>query len=108
MTVEEQPFTLGEVQVVEVGPGLFVANVLAQEGYRSRARPVPLRYDALQQGLGTIAQWCAARDMPAHMPRIGCGERMSSDARGFIVGADSPLYRWLRVRRSKRRAIVPS
>lgn len=65
--------TLGEILAIEVEAGLWVANMVAQYGVRSRANPVPLRLDALRQCLERVAG--AARRLGAAvvMPRIGCG-----------------------------------
>lgn len=60
---------LGEVQLVRVEAGLYVANMIAQP---SASRPVALDYTALANCLTWLAQY-AERDWSFHMPRIGCG-----------------------------------
>lgn len=67
------PLRLGQVQIVEVEPSLWVANMVAQRGLRSRANPVPLRYGALELCLRTVADFAVERGASVHMPRIGCG-----------------------------------
>lgn len=79
------PFALGRVQVVPVAPGRWVANMIAQHGIRPRARgaaaddaargaaPAPIRYEALAEALGRVAQAARARGAGVHMPRIGTG-----------------------------------
>jgi O-acetyl-ADP-ribose deacetylase (regulator of RNase III) len=64
---------LGECRIIKVEQDLYVANMIAQCGYRSARNPVAVRYDALELCLGIVANW--ARDMEAslHIPRIGCG-----------------------------------
>lgn len=62
---------LGEVQVVEVAPDLFVANLCAQDNV-SGIRP-PVRYDALAQCLRALREDAKALGASIHMPRIGCG-----------------------------------
>lgn len=70
---ESGAFELGQVQFVSISDHLFVANVLAQHGYRTKSNPVPLQYDALEQGLDAVALFARDRRLGVHMPRIGCG-----------------------------------
>jgi O-acetyl-ADP-ribose deacetylase (regulator of RNase III) len=63
---------LGEVQLMRVEAGLYVANMIAQRGLRSSERPVALDYTALANCLTWLAQY-AESDWSFHMPRIGCG-----------------------------------
>ena len=62
---------LGDVQIVDVGNGIRVANMVAQHGVGPDAigRP-PIRYHALRRCLVALAKTRPAR---VHMPRIGCG-----------------------------------
>jgi len=65
---------LGTVQVVEVEPGLWVANMVAQHGIgHGWGRRPPIRYDALRQCLEQVAG--TARDLGATIvgPRFGAG-----------------------------------
>lgn len=65
---------LGEVQFVEVEPGLTVANVVGQRDIRrGRKGEAPIRYEAVRQGLEKVAAFAAERKASVHMPRIGCG-----------------------------------
>lgn len=66
-------FDLGFTQFVFIRPTLAVANMCAQNGYKSAENPVPLDYDALFNCL--IATFSCAKTHGAHvhMPRIGCG-----------------------------------
>src|SRR3954454_1545757 len=54
---DDPAFALGEVQFVQVAPGIWVANLLAQHGYRSPDNPVPLDYAALERGLSRVARF---------------------------------------------------
>lgn len=45
--------------------------MLAQHGYRSSARPRPLKDDALRQCLGLLAECAVQREATVHIPRIG-------------------------------------
>lgn len=40
-------FELGNIQIVELLPTLYVVNMLAQDGYKSSNNPTPLNYVAL-------------------------------------------------------------
>lgn len=71
-------FKLGEVQFVEVGgvverQKLIIANMLAQEGLRTRHNRIPLRYEALGTCLWKVCQEAKRRNASVHMPRIGAG-----------------------------------
>lgn len=64
--------SLGEVQLVRVGTDLFVANMIAQDCFPSRAKPQALDYEAIATCLRRLT--LIARDnWSFHMPRIGCG-----------------------------------
>ncbi|GIE90285.1 macro domain-containing protein [Actinoplanes regularis] len=77
-------FRLGAVQMVAVGPELWVANLVGQHGitterglrtstgYEPDGGP-PVRYDAIREGLTTLTDQARARGASVHMPRIGCG-----------------------------------
>lgn len=70
---DEQPFALGEVQFVEVEPGLVVANLVGQHGLRHRGAERPVRVDAIACGLATVAIEAIRTGASVYMPRIGCG-----------------------------------
>ena len=69
----KQP-ALGDVQFVNVEPGLTVANIIGQHGIRraSNGEP-PIRYAAVEQGLAKVADYALEHGATIHMPRIGCG-----------------------------------
>jgi O-acetyl-ADP-ribose deacetylase (regulator of RNase III) len=70
------PFELGEVQVVNFGEGVWVANMIAQRGVRhSVDAPRAVRYGALRSALIKLADYShLGLGVPSvHMPRIGCG-----------------------------------
>ena len=64
---------LGAVHVTEAVPGIWVASMVAQKGYRSSVRP-KIRYAALWSALTKVAQDAERLNATLHMPRIGCGE----------------------------------
>lgn len=73
---ETGSFRLGESQLVGVAEGLFVLNMIAQEGIapkRPTARGPLVRYDALSLCLRHAARFARRFGGSVHMPRIGCG-----------------------------------
>ncbi|WP_069162933.1 macro domain-containing protein [Nocardia altamirensis] len=66
-------FGLGAVQLVQVSEQLHVANMVAQHGIRSSPGDIPIRYDALDQCLSTLAEHALNLHASIHMPRIGTG-----------------------------------
>ncbi|QXV57394.1 macro domain-containing protein [Amycolatopsis sp. TNS106] len=66
-------FCLGAVDLVRVESETWIANMVAQHGYRSASNPVPLRYDALEKALSTVAKRAGDLGASVHLPRIGCG-----------------------------------
>jgi O-acetyl-ADP-ribose deacetylase (regulator of RNase III) len=69
-----QRFALGEVQLVQAEPTLWVANLVGQHGVASKQRrDPPIRYDAVRAGLASVREHALRLDASVHMPRIGCG-----------------------------------
>ena len=66
-------FYLGAVRLVQVESELWVANMIAQHGYKRTNEGPPIRYEALRQSLATLAAEAHTRSASVHMPRIGCG-----------------------------------
>ena len=66
-------FGLDAVQLVQVEPLVWVANMVGQHGIRTGSNGVPVRYEAIDAALATIAAQAADLGASAHMPRIGCG-----------------------------------
>ncbi|MFI1509105.1 macro domain-containing protein [Streptomyces sp. NPDC020597] len=66
-------FALGALQLVQVEPYVWVANMIGQRGVRTGSKGVPVRYEAIDAALARLAG--PARELRAsvHMPRIGCG-----------------------------------
>ena len=69
----DPPFALGAVQLVEVEPELWVANLIGQEGVAHRAARPPVRYEAIRTGLGRVAAFAEEHGATIHLPRIGAG-----------------------------------
>lgn len=67
---------LGHVEIVQVEPDTWVANLIGQDGIRHDPDGLPpVRYEALRSGFDRIASWCMDRSperCSVHMPRIGC------------------------------------
>ncbi|MFJ2852511.1 macro domain-containing protein [Streptomyces rubiginosohelvolus] len=66
-------FALGAAQFVQVGPCLWVANLVGQRGMRTGSNGVPVRYEAIDTALGAVAAGAGELGASVHMPRIGCG-----------------------------------
>jgi O-acetyl-ADP-ribose deacetylase (regulator of RNase III) len=66
-------FALGAVQFVQVDPYVHVANMIGQRGTRTGSKGVPVRYEAIDTALGSVAGRAAELGASVHMPRIGCG-----------------------------------
>jgi O-acetyl-ADP-ribose deacetylase (regulator of RNase III) len=67
------PFELGSIQLVELGSNKWVANMLAQRGYKSSVNPIPVNYEALRKCLALVRLDAYQFNATVHMPRIGCG-----------------------------------
>jgi hypothetical protein len=70
---DSNDFELGKVQFVLVDNGIYVANMVAQAGIKSRDNESPLKYDALEECLRIVLGKCKDLDASLHMPRIGSG-----------------------------------
>jgi O-acetyl-ADP-ribose deacetylase (regulator of RNase III) len=66
-------FGLGSVQVVQVLPDTWVANMVGQHGMRTGSQGPPIRYEAVQRCLTTVGDSALAMGASVHMPRIGTG-----------------------------------
>lgn len=66
-------FGQGAVQIVQVARLLWVANMIGQRGTRTGSKGVPVRYEAIDAALGTLAGRARELGASVHMPRIGCG-----------------------------------
>ncbi|MFF5489601.1 macro domain-containing protein [Streptomyces virginiae] len=66
-------FALGAVQFVHVRADIWVANMVAQRGMRTGSGGPPIRYEALERCLNSVAEHALAHHASVHMPRIGCG-----------------------------------
>ncbi len=69
----EPPFALGEVQFVEVGENIWVANLIGQKDIRASQGVPPVRYEAIRAGLKKVTVEAKRLNASVHMPRIGCG-----------------------------------
>ncbi|MFE0170767.1 macro domain-containing protein [Streptomyces sp. NPDC059002] len=69
----QNDFGLGAVQFVDVGRGLWVANMIGQRGMRTGSKGVPVRYEAIDTALRALADKAVELGASVHMPRIGCG-----------------------------------
>ncbi|MBT2441348.1 Appr-1-p processing protein [Streptomyces sp. ISL-36] len=91
-------FGLGAAQFVQVGPRLWVANMVGQRGIRTgRSTGAPVRYEAIDAALGLLAGKAEELGASVHMPRIGCGlaggkwSRVGPLVEGRLVGRGIPV-----------------
>lgn len=66
-------FALGAVQLIRVRADIWVANMVAQRGMRTGSGGPPIRYEALERCLDSVAEHALTHKASVHMPRIGCG-----------------------------------
>lgn len=66
-------FGLGALQLVQVEPRIWVANMVAQRGMKTGSQGPPIRYEAVRVCLRTLALKAKELEASVHMPRIGCG-----------------------------------
>jgi O-acetyl-ADP-ribose deacetylase (regulator of RNase III) len=66
-------FGLGAVRLIQVRPDTWVANMVAQHGMRTGSAGPPIRYEAVERCLETVAGHAKRLGASVHMPRIGCG-----------------------------------
>jgi O-acetyl-ADP-ribose deacetylase (regulator of RNase III) len=69
----DAPFALGEVQFVQVGDAVWVANLIGQRDVGIEGGVPPVRYEAIRKGLQRVAVEAQRLRASIHMPRIGCG-----------------------------------
>lgn len=69
----EPGLKLGEVQLVDVGERLWVANCVAQHGYRRPGNLVSFRYEAFEACCHLLVRTFVGRNASFHMPKVGCG-----------------------------------
>ncbi len=65
-------FNLGNVDFVQVKNDILVANMIAQQGYKT-SNSIPIRYEALRKCLEEVCEVAKYNSASVHMPRIGCG-----------------------------------
>jgi O-acetyl-ADP-ribose deacetylase (regulator of RNase III) len=69
----QNDFGLGAVRVIPVETYVWVANMVAQRGMKTGSQGPPIRYEALEVCLRSVAERAVELDASVHMPRIGCG-----------------------------------
>jgi O-acetyl-ADP-ribose deacetylase (regulator of RNase III) len=66
-------FGLGATRLVQVGADTWVANMVGQHGLKPGSGGPPVRYEAIERCLTSLAEEALVLDASVHMPRIGCG-----------------------------------
>ncbi|PQJ79025.1 macro domain-containing protein [Polaribacter porphyrae] len=69
----QNDFSLGAIQIVKVDEDVFIGNMIAQQGLKSKNNIAPIRYEAVKECLRKIAVQANNLEASIHMPRIGCG-----------------------------------
>lgn len=64
---------VGDVYFIQVASDCWVANLIGQNGVRSRRCPKPFNTVATESGLYRVSQKALALGASVHMPRLGCG-----------------------------------
>jgi O-acetyl-ADP-ribose deacetylase (regulator of RNase III) len=70
---EGEDFALGQMQLVQVEPTIWVANLIGQHGIKGGSKGPPIRYPELREALTKLASEALRLRASAHLPRIGCG-----------------------------------
>lgn len=70
---ENGSFGLGKIQLLVADKGIFVLNMVAQQGLISRSNPTPINYTDLNQCLEQVAKGIGDDEVEFHMPMIGTG-----------------------------------
>lgn len=66
-------FELGNIQYVKLDKNLYVINMLAQHGYKTKSNPEPLDYKALRKCLKEYNDVAFLKDAKIIMPKLGTG-----------------------------------
>jgi O-acetyl-ADP-ribose deacetylase (regulator of RNase III) len=71
----ETNFILGNIQTIKINDNLYIANLLAQDGYKTKANPVAIRYFALEESLEHLNNFVDSlnEQIEIWMPKIGTG-----------------------------------
>ncbi len=64
---------LGRVHFADLGKNVFIASLIAQEGYGASSGP-RIRYAPLEHCFRLVATFAAERRADVHLPRIGAGQ----------------------------------
>ena len=91
-------FGLGAVQIVETEKYISIANMIGQRGTKTGSNGPPVRYDAIEKCLRSVANHAIERNASIHMPRIGCGlaggkwEKIEPIVQSVLCAADIQVY----------------
>lgn len=69
----DNDFGKGAAQLVAVKRGVWVANLITQEGLYPKQGVPPIRYDAIESAFTQLAAFALDKGASVHMPRIGAG-----------------------------------
>jgi len=64
---------LGDVQFIHVDRAMWIANMVAQKGVKTKSNKVPIVYSALTEALDKVADFAIEEGASVHGPRFGAG-----------------------------------
>lgn len=70
---QEDGWKLGDIQVIDVGRDIIVINCATQHNYGYDGRRLYADYEAIEQCLIKVKEFCIRNNMTLGIPRIGCG-----------------------------------
>ncbi len=94
----QNDFSLGNIQIIQVEPDLYIANMIGQQGIKTRSKIAPIRYEAVKSCLEKLATEAKTLNASVHMPRIGCGlaggkwEQIEPLIQTTLLKAQIPTY----------------
>lgn len=91
-------FQLGKTKLVQVEKYVLVANMIAQRGMKTGSNGPPIRYEAVERCLDSLAISVLELGASVHMPRIGCGlaggkwEKIEEIIKRTLLSKDIDVY----------------
>lgn len=70
---KEWPNLLGTTQFIKVKDNIFVANMIAQKGYKTIDNPIPLQLKKLKKCMDEVCEFAVATNASIHAPKFGSG-----------------------------------
>lgn len=87
---------LGEAHFADVGNNIYIASLIAQEGYGASSTP-RIRYAPLERCFRAVAEFAASHGLSVHLPRIGSGQGGGSWDTVEEIAQDTLIAKGVRV-----------